>query len=159
SITASAFIARASSSRNGDTSDANTWAAPAARATPIANSPIGPQPVTAMLQPESGPENAVGTALPQGSITAATSSGMPAGTRQQWTAGTATYSAKPPFTSTPRMRVFSHTCELPVRQAMQVWQTMWLSQDTRTPGASPVTPAPSSRISPTNSCPSVTGGR
>ena len=101
--------------------------------TPIANRPIGPQPVTAMLQPESGPANAVCTALPSGSITAATSIGMLAGARHALTAGTATYSAKPPFTSTPRMRVFSHTWPLPVRQAMQCWQTMWLSHETRSP--------------------------
>ena len=96
-----------------------TRAAPAARATAMANSPIGPQPVTAMVHAESGPENAVCTALPSGSMTAAASSVMLAGARQALTAGTATYSAKPPLMSTPRMRVFSHTCPWPVRHARQ----------------------------------------
>ena len=136
-----------------------TREAPAALATPTANRPIGPQPVTARLLAATGPAKTVWTALPSGSMTAATSSGMLAGARHALTAGTVTYSAKPPFTSTPRMRVFSHTWLFPVRQAMQCPHTMWLSHATRSPARNSATSAPRSTISPTNSCPRVTGGR
>ena len=111
-----------------------------------------------MVQPESGPAKAVCTAFPSGSITAATSIEMLGGTRQALTAGTVTNSANPPFTSTPRMRVFSHTWAFPVRQAMQWLSTMWLSHATRSPISTSVTVAPRSTTSPTNSCPRVTGG-
>src|SRR5688572_21593762 len=91
-------------------------------------------------------------------MTAATSIGTLAGALHAFTDGTTTYSAKPPFTSTPRIRVFSQTWALPVRQAWQWLQTRWLSQETRSPTRNSVTPCPISTISPTNSCPSVTGG-
>ena len=158
SMTASAFILRASSSRYGETSLAMTWQAPAARATPIANRPIGPQPVTAIRQAERSPEKAVCTAFPSGSMMLCTSSGTFSGARQAFTAGATAYSAKPPSTSTPRILVFWQTCPLPVRQAVQCPQTMWLSNETRSPSRNSVTPAPRAMISPTNSCPIVTGG-
>ena len=135
-----------------------TCDAPAARATPMANRPIGPQPVTAMRQADRSPANAVCTALPSGSMMLCTSMGMFSGARQALLAGTATYSAKPPLTSTPKIFVFSQTWPLPVRQAIQCPHTMWLSHETRSPSANSVTPAPHSTISPTNSWPNVTGG-
>src|SRR5439155_26164610 len=99
-------------------------------------------PVTPMVHADSGPANAVCTALPHGSITAATSIGTLPGARHALTAGTVTYSANPPFTSTPRIRVFSHRWPFPVRHGRQVLHTMWLSHDTRSPDAKRGTPAP-----------------
>src|SRR5262245_13224475 len=103
----------------------------------MANKPIGPHPVTAIAPPDRGPANAVCTAFPHGSITAATSSGTFAGARHAFTAGTATYSANPPLMSTPRILVFSHTCALPLRHAGHVPHTTWLSHETRSPTESP----------------------
>ena len=80
-------IARASSSRSGDTSVMTTKRAPACFATAAAMMPIGPAPVTSTSSPSEGKVNAVWTALPKGSKIAATSRSMSAGCTQTLPAG------------------------------------------------------------------------
>ena len=71
-------MVRASSSRRGLRSLAITSAAPAARATPTAKQPIGPQPITSTrLAATIRPSSTVCTALPVGSMMAPVSAGMP----------------------------------------------------------------------------------
>ena len=89
--TALAPIFSASPSRNGVRSAAITTAAPEARAIPIVNSPIGPQPSTATERPARSCSLVAKTALPNGSWSVAISGGSFARSFRQITdSGTAT---------------------------------------------------------------------
>src|SRR6185437_189075 len=97
---------RAASRRWGAVSVAKIRAAPVALAIAIAISPIGPQPVTRTVRAESGVENAVCTALPNGSCAAAIAGGRSVDVNHALYASMATYSAKQPGRSTPRIFTF-----------------------------------------------------
>ncbi len=138
-----------------------TSEAPAARATPTAKQPIGPQPRTSTALPGTlPPSSTVWTAFPIGSMMAPISVGIPS-SFITFEAGIAMYSAKAPSRSTPMIRVRRQTWASPVRQGRQWPQTMCPSAVTRSPMASSpsaLASSPSSTISPANSCPMVTGG-
>ena len=112
-------------------SAAATDAVPEARAIPIVNSPIGPQPSTAIACPARSCSEVAKTALPNGSWRVAISGGSFVRSLRQITdSGTATKRAKAPSRSTPRIRVRSHMCAWPVRHWKQAPQVMWLSAET-----------------------------
>ena len=97
-------IRLARSSRIGLKSLAITSEAPAARATPTAKHPIGPQPSTSTVLPGTSDSSTVWTALPIGSMMAPTSVGIPS-SRITFEAGMAMYSANAPSRSTPMIWV------------------------------------------------------
>ncbi len=78
--------------------------------------PTGPQPVTSTRLADRLAAKAVCTALPKFSWIVPSSGGMSGGSTQALMAGSATYSAKAPSRSTPRMRVCWQMCPRPVRQ-------------------------------------------
>src|SRR5439155_1385973 len=143
-------MVRASSRRLGFTSDAMTFAAPAARATPTAKQPIGPHPTMNTVLPDTSAVSTAWKALPSGSITAPTAVGMPF-RGSTLVAGMAMYSANAPSRSTPMMRVLRQMCPFPVRHCTQWPHTMWPSAVTVCPTLSSPTPSPTATISPANS--------
>src|SRR5439155_866707 len=143
-------MVRASSRRLGFTSDAMTFAAPAARATPTAKQPIGPHPTMNTVLPDTSAVSTAWKALPSGSITAPTAVGMPF-RGSTLVAGMAMYSANAPSRSTPMMRVLRQMCPFPVRHCTQWPHTMWPSAVTGCPTLSSPTPSPTATISPANS--------
>src|SRR5213082_490259 len=151
-------MVRASSRRLGFTSDAMTFAAPAARATPTAKQPIGPHPTMNTVLPDTSAVSTAWKALPIGSITAPTAVGMPS-SGSTLVAGMAMYSANAPSRSTPMMRVFLQMWLLPVRHWRQCPHTICSSAVTSCPVLSSATPPPTATISPANSCPTTRGGR
>src|SRR5438132_902814 len=156
-MTTCAPIVRASSRRFGFTSDAMTFAAPAARAMPTAKQPIGPHPAMNTVLPDTSAVSTAWKALPIGSITAPTVVGMPF-KGSTLVAGMAMYSANAPSRSTPMMRVLRQMCPLPVRHCTQCPHTRWPSAVTAWPTLSSATPSPSATISPANSWPTTSGG-
>ena len=125
-------ICWARSRRIGLKSLAITSDAPAARATPTAKQPIGPQPSTSTVLPGTSASSTVWTALPSGSMMAPTSVGMPS-SRMTFEAGIAMNSANAPSRSTPMIWVRWHRCAAPRRHWRQWPQTMWPSAVTRSP--------------------------
>ena len=113
--------------------------------------PIGPAPVMRTSSPTRSKDNAVCTAFPSGSKKAAISSGISFGTRNTFTAGMATYSAKQPGRCTPTPTAFLHRCRFPARQLRQWPQVMCPSALTRSPLLNPVTALPMAATSPVNS--------
>src|SRR6266566_4611149 len=150
-------MVRASSRRFGFTSDAMTFAAPAARATPTAKQPIGPHPTMNTVLPGTSAVSTAWKALPIGSITAPTVVGMPF-KGSTLVAGMAMYSANAPSRSTPMMRVLRQMCPLPVRHCTQCPHTRWPSAVTAWPTLSSATPSPTAATSPANSWPTTRGG-
>ena len=133
------------------------WRAPACRATATAMQPIGPAPVTSTSSPRTGNVSAVCTAFPKGSKIAATSSSMPGQWCQMFVIGSATSSAKAPGRCTPSPIEWAHRCRRPAMQLRQRPQTTCPSPLTMSPGWKSLTFAPTSTISPTNSCPITSG--
>ena len=114
-------ILRASSRRNCRRSVARTRVAPDARAIGMLKSPTGPQPRIATDLAETSAWLSANTALPNGSWSVAISGGSFERSFCQMTdSGTATYCAKAPSRSTPRIFVYSHMCARPVRQWKQL---------------------------------------
>src|SRR5436309_2873504 len=139
------------------TSEAITFAAPAARATPTAKHPIGPHPTTKTVLPGTSAVSTAWNALPIGSMTAPSVVGMPSN-GSTLVAGMAIYSANAPSRSTPMMRVFLQMWLLPVRHWRQCPHTIWPSAVTSWPGRSSDTSSPAATISPANSWPTTSGG-
>src|ERR1051325_11153377 len=153
-------IRAASSSRLAFTSDAMTFAAPAARATPTAKHPIGPHPAMNTVLPGMSEVRTVWNAFPMGSMIAPTVVGMPF-RGSTLLAGIVMYCANAPSRSTPMMRVLRQMCPLPVRHWRQCPHTMCPSAVTSCPtfrSATSSTPSPTAAISPANSCPTTSGG-
>src|SRR5881628_1422129 len=150
-------IWRASARRVGFTSDAITFAAPAARAMPTAKQPIGPHPTMKTVLPGMSAVSTAWNALPIGSMTAPTVVGMPF-KGSTLVAGIAMYSANAPSRSTPMMRVLRQMWLLPVRHCRQWPHTMWPSAVTSCPVLKSATPSPTAAISPANSWPITSGG-
>ena len=134
-------------------------AAPARRATRMAHRPMGPQPMTSTERPARSVDRAVCTALPRGSITAATSTGVAGSIFRAFCAGRTTKSVNAPSRSTPMIWSRSQMCASPRRQAPQRPQLTWDSPDTKSPGATPCASGPISVTVPQNSWPMITGGR
>ena len=124
----------------------------------MAMTPTGPHPVTRTLRPATAGVAAVWTALPKFSCSEAMERGIPGGSGQQFTSGTATKSANTPSRWTPRMRVCRQRWPLPVRHRTQVPQTTWDSTDTSVPNGGPVTSSPWPTTTPHISWPTTTGG-
>ena len=106
SRTTSAFIFPAISRRCALVSIANTCDAPTARATAIANNPMGPHPVIATVLAAISPASTLCTAFPNGSRMDAYSIGMAGSSFQIFDSGIATYSANAPSASTPMIFTF-----------------------------------------------------
>ena len=130
-----------------------TRRAPAYLQMPAAMMPMGPAPETSTSSPTSGNISAVWVALPKASKKDTTSSGRLSSMEMTLRAGMQTYSAKAPSRSTPTPTWSLHHWMLPLWQLRQWPQVMWPSPLTRWPTRNPVTPAPSSAISPTYSWP------
>jgi hypothetical protein len=73
-------------------------------------------------------------------------------------AGTIMYSAKPPSYWKPMDSWFGHTVIRPRRHSRQVPSGIAAITWTRSPGAQPSTPGPTSVICPAISCPMTRGG-
>ena len=134
--------------------------APEARAIAMLKSPTGPQPRIATVRPARSWRPVAKTAFPNGSCSVAISGGSFVRSLSQITdSGTATYSAKAPSRSTPRICVRSHMCACPVRHSKHIPQVTWLSAETKSPADAWRTFRPTSTTVPANSWPSVRGGR
>jgi hypothetical protein len=118
----------------GFTSVAKIRPAPAAFATVTAISPMIPTPVISTLLALTPAAITVCTALPSGSSTAATLSGIFACTGHTFSSGTTAYSAKHPSRSIPRIFVSLAMCALPVRELKSSPAVMCPSALTRSPG-------------------------
>ena len=137
---------------------ANTCVAPQARATAMANSPIGPVPVMATVLAAMSPASTVCTALPSGSRMEAYSCGIAGSSFQMFDSGITTYSAKAPLRSTPMMETFWQMCASPVRHCRHLPQATCISAETKSPSLTLVTSSPTAATVPQNSCPGISGG-
>ena len=135
--------------------------APSARASATWSSPEMPLPMTSTESP--GPTRArrwARTTQPSGSAKVPssndTSSGSRSTPRSVCSAGTRTYSAKPPGSKFVVCSV-AQAVWCPPRQAGQVLQGTWWVTATRSPTRQAVTPAPTSATVPATSWPRTSG--
>ena len=132
--------------------------APQARATAMANSPMGPQPVMATVLAAISPASTVCTALPKGSRMEAYSRGMAGSSFQMFDSGMTTYSAKAPLASTPMIFTCWQMWASPMRHCRHLPQATCISAETKSPSLTEVTSSPYAATSPQNSCPGMSGG-
>ena len=131
-------------------------AAPSARAHWATSSPIGPAPTTSTPLPATSPRRTAWSATDVGSTSAAARASR--STRCANAAGNTIRDAIAPSMWTIPVSVRrAHRCGRPARQRTHTPQPIATSPTTRSPGAKPSTPAPTSTTTPVHSCPGTIG--